>query len=110
VGTRLLRSIHQNSLLYHDKIVACYNELGADNLRIIETNNLSSNDVHKQLFEYLEIRAFKISIIIYKNATLLGDSKAYLELILPLTSIKLGSLKAAQYIELESQTTRVFCC
>src|SRR5215217_7811952 len=97
------------TFLYHDKIVAYYNEFGRENLRIIETNNLSSNDVHKQLFEHLEVIPFKISIR-HKNAKLLGpgDSKAYRELILTLTSIKLGSLKAAQRIGLENQTTRVY--
>jgi hypothetical protein len=38
-----------------------------------------------------------------QNATLLGDSKAYRQLILPLTSIKLRSLKAAQYMNLRAK-------
>jgi hypothetical protein len=97
------------TFLYHDKIVAYYNEFGADNLRIIEANNLSSYDVHKQLFEYLEVKPFKISIR-HKNVTLLGsgDNKTYRELILTLTSIKLGLLKAAQRIGLENQTTKAY--
>ena len=77
------------------KIVAYYHEFGDNNnLRVIETNNLGSEDVHKQIFEYLEVKPIKISIR-HKNANLLGpaDSKAYRQLILNLTSIKLGTLR-----------------
>jgi hypothetical protein len=97
------------TFLYYDKIAAYYNEFRDNNLRIIETNNLSSNDVHKQIFEYLEVKPFKIDIR-HKNATLLGpgDSKAYRQLILTLTSIKLGTLKVSQHIGLENQTTRAY--
>jgi hypothetical protein len=95
------------TFLYYDKVAAYYHEFGQNNLRIIETNNLSSEDVHKQLFEYLEVEPIKISIR-RKNATLLGpaDTKAYRQLILSLTSIKLGTLRLAQQIGLEKQANR----
>jgi hypothetical protein len=98
-----------NTFLYYDKIAAYYNEFGDHNLKIIETNNLGSNDVHVQLFDYLGVKPYKIDIR-HKNATLLGpgDSKAYRELILTLTSIKLGTLKIAHHIGLENQTTRAY--
>src|ERR671919_918013 len=49
-----------NTFLYYDKVVAYYQEFGDNsnsnnNLRVIETNNLGSEDVHKQIFEYLEV-------------------------------------------------------
>jgi hypothetical protein len=97
------------TFLYYDKVVAYYKEFGVNNLKVIETHNLSSNDVHKQLFEYLEVEPFKITIR-HKNATLLGpgDSRAYRQLILTLTSIKLGTIKVAQNIGLENEATRAF--
>ena len=63
--------------------------------------------MHKQIFEYLEVKPIKISIR-HKNANLLGpeDSKAYRQLILTLTSIKLGTLRIAQQIGLEDQANR----
>jgi hypothetical protein len=102
---------YMNTYLYYDKIAAYYHEFGDNNnnnnLRIIETNNLSSEDVHKQLFEYLEIEPIKITIR-HKNATLLGpaDSKAYRQLILTLTSIKFETVKLGQRIGLEKQASR----
>jgi hypothetical protein len=101
---------YMDTYLYYDKIEAYYHEFGDNNnnnMRIIETNNLSSEDVHKQIFEYLELEPIKIAIR-HKNATLLGpaDSKAYRQLILTLTSIKLGTLKVGQRIGLESQASR----
>jgi hypothetical protein len=92
--------------LYYDKLVAYYHEFGDNNLRIIETNNLSSADVHKQLFEYLEVKPIEITIK-HKNSTLLGpeDSKLYRRLILILTSIRLGTLGIGQKIGLEDQAT-----
>jgi hypothetical protein len=97
------------TFLYYDKIAAYYKEFGDNSLRVIETNNISSDDVHKQLFEFLEVKPIKINIR-RKNATLLGpgDSKAYRDLILTLTSIKLGTLTLAQQIGLENQATRAF--
>jgi hypothetical protein len=96
-----------DTFLYYDKIAAYYHEFGGNNLRIIETNNLSSEDVHKQLFEYLEIKPIKINIT-HKNAALIGsaDSKTYRQLILALTSIKLGTLKVGQHLGLEKQAIR----
>jgi hypothetical protein len=95
------------TFLYYDKVAAYYHEFGQNNLRIIETNNLSSEDVHKQLFEYLEVKPIKISVR-RKNATLLGpaDSKEYRQLILTLTSIKLGTIRLARQIGLEKQANR----
>jgi hypothetical protein len=97
---------YMGTYLYYDKIAAYYQEFG-DNLRIIETNNLSSEDVHKQLFEYLEVKPIKINIK-HKNATLLGptDSKVYRQLILILTSIRLGTLRVGQQIGLKKQAGR----
>src|ERR687892_1060812 len=95
--------------LYHDKIVAYYHEFGDNNnnLRIIETNNLSSEDVQKQIFEYLEVKPIKISVR-HKNPNLVGpaDSKAYRQLILTLTSIKLRTLGVAQRIGLGKEASR----
>jgi hypothetical protein len=95
--------------LYHDKIVAYYHEFGDNNnnLRIIETNNLSSEDVQKQIFEYLEVKPIKISVG-HKNPGLLGpaDSKAYRQLILTLFSIKLKTLLVARKIGLGNQASR----
>jgi hypothetical protein len=90
--------------LYYDKVAAFYHEFGDNNLRIIETNNLGSEDVHKQLFEYLEVKPIKISIR-HKNTNLIGpaDSKVYRQLILTLTSIRLGTLAVTQKIGLEKQ-------
>src|SRR5919106_6537383 len=83
-----------NTFLYYDKVVAYYQEFGDNsnsnnNLRVIETNNLGSEDVHKQIFEYLEVKPIKINIR-HKNPNLLGpeDSKVYLQLILILASIE----------------------
>jgi hypothetical protein len=97
------------TFLYHDKVAAYYHEFGQNNLRIIETNNLGSEDVHKQLFEYLEVEPIKISAR-RKNATLLGpaDSKAYRQLILTLASIKGGTLRLAHQIGLEKQANRAY--
>ena len=99
-----------DTFLYYDKVAAYHHEFGDNNnnnLRVIETNNLGSEDVHKQIFEYLEVKPIKISIR-HKNANLLGpeDSKAYRQLILTLTSIKLGTLRIAQQIGLEDQANR----
>jgi hypothetical protein len=93
--------------LYYDKIVAYYQEFGDSNLKIIETNNLSSEDVHKQIFEYLEVNPIKISVK-HKNPNLLGpaDSKVYRQLILTLTSIKLRTLGVAREIGLGNQARR----
>jgi hypothetical protein len=97
--------------LYYDKVAAYYHEFGQDNnnLRIIETKNLSSEDVHKQIFEYLELKPIKI-IIRHKNPNLVGpeDSKAYRQLILTLTSIKLRTLGAAQRVGFENEANRVW--
>jgi hypothetical protein len=98
---------YTETFLYYDKVAAYHHEFGHKNVRIIETNNLSSEDVHKQLFEYLEVKPIKISVR-YKNATLLGpaDGKAYRRLILTLTSIKLGTLRLAHQIGLEKEANR----
>jgi hypothetical protein len=97
------------TFLYYDKVYAYYNEFEDNSLRIIETNNVSSDSVHKQLFEFLEVKPITFNIR-HKNATLLGpgDSKAYRDLILTLTSIKLGTLRVAQQIRLENQVTRAY--
>jgi Sulfotransferase domain len=96
-----------NTYLYHDKIAAYYNEFGDNNLRIIETNNLSSEDVHKQIFEYLEVNPIKITVT-HKNANLLGpeDGTGYRHLMSTLASIKLGTLKVAEHIGLEDEVHR----
>jgi hypothetical protein len=94
--------------LYYDKIAAYYHQFGDNNhLRIIETDNLSSDDVHKQLFEYLEVKPIKISIK-HKNTTLLGpeDSKGYRQLILILTKIRLQTLRVGEQIGLKKQAGR----
>jgi hypothetical protein len=93
--------------LYYDKIVAYYSEFGDSNMKIIETNNLSSEDVHKQIFEYLKVKPIKISVK-HKNPNLLGpaDSKVYRQLILTLTSIKLRTLGVARKIGLGNQAHR----
>jgi hypothetical protein len=97
------------TFLCYDKVAAYYNEFGDNNLRIIETKNLSSEDVHNQLFEYLEVKPININIR-RKNATLLGpqDGKVYRDFILTLTSIKQGTLTAAKQIGLEKQAVRLF--
>jgi Sulfotransferase domain len=94
--------------LYYDKIAAYYHEFGDNNnLRLIETKNLSSEDVHKQIFEYLELKPIKISVR-HKNPNLLGpaDSKAYRQLIFTLTSIKIRTLEVAQRIGLGKEASR----
>jgi hypothetical protein len=93
--------------LCYDKIVAYYHEFGDSNLKIIETNNLSSEDVHKQMFEYLEVKPIKI-IVKHKNPNLLGptDSKVYRKLILILASINFRALGVAQEIGLGDQAHR----
>ena len=96
------------SNLYYDKIAAYYQEFGDNNnLRIIETKDLSSEDVHKQIFEYLELKPVKISVR-HKNPNLVGpaDSKAYMQLILTLTSIKLRTLGVAQRVGLGKEASR----
>ena len=95
------------SYLYYDKIVAYYHQFGDSNLKIIETSNLSSEDVHKQIFEYLEIKPIKISVK-HKNPNLLGptDSKVYLQLILTLASIEHRTLGVARKIGLGNQSRR----
>jgi hypothetical protein len=100
---------HFETFLYSDKIAAYYNEFGDNNLRIIETNYISADTVHNQLFEFLEVKPLKINIR-QKNATLLGpgDSKVYRDLILTLTSIKEGTLRVAQQIGLENEALRVY--
>jgi hypothetical protein len=93
--------------LYYDKIAAFYHEFGENNLRIIETKNLSSDDVHKQIFEYLGLKPVKISVK-HKNPNLVGpaDSKAYRQLILALTPIKLKTLAVAHRVGLWNQANR----
>jgi hypothetical protein len=94
--------------LYYDKIVEYYHEFGDNNnLKIIETKNLSSEDVHKQIFEYLELKPIKISVR-HKNPNLLGpaDSKVYRQLILTLASIELRTLGVAREIGLGNQAHR----
>ena len=97
-----------NTYLYYDKITAYHKEFG-DNLRIIETNNLSSEDVHQQLFEYLEVKPIKISVT-RKNANLLGpsDSRLYRNVISSLTPIKVGTLRIAHHVGLEDQAFRLW--
>jgi hypothetical protein len=96
-----------NTYMYYDKIAAYYNEFGDNNLRIIETNNLSSEDVHKQIFEYLGVKPIKITIT-HKNANLLGpeDGTLYRHLMSTLVSIKYGTLKVAERIGLDDETYR----
>jgi hypothetical protein len=98
---------YMKTYLYYDKIAAYYHEFG-DNLRIIEANNLSSEDVHEQLFKYLGVKPIKISVR-HENANLLGpaDSKAYRQLILALTSIRVGTLRYSKRIGLEKQGDRM---
>src|SRR5919106_3895060 len=94
--------------LYYDKVAAYYHEFGHDNnLRIIETKNLSSEDVHNQIFEYLGLKPVKINVR-HKNPNLVGpaDSKAYRQLILTLTSIKLRTLAAAHRVGLWNEANR----
>lgn len=94
--------------LYYDKVAAYQHEFGNDNnLRIIETKNLSSEEVHRQIFEYLELEPIKINVG-HKNPNLLGpaDSEAYRQLILNLTSIKLRTLGVAQRIGLGKEANR----
>jgi hypothetical protein len=95
------------SYLYHDKIAAYYQEFGDNNLRIIETKNLSSENVYRQIFEYLDLKPVKISVK-HKNPNLVGpaDSKAYRQLILTLTSIKLKTLEIAQRVGLGKEAGR----
>jgi hypothetical protein len=90
--------------LYYDKIVAYYHEFGDSNLKIIETSNLSSEDVHKQIFEYLEVKPIKVSIT-HKNTNLLGaaDSGLYRRLILTLTPIRLVTVRYSKRIGLRKQ-------
>jgi len=98
-----------NTYLYYDKIAAYYKEFGDNNLRIIETNNLSSDDVHKQIFEYLEVKPIKITIT-HKNANLLGpeNGTAYRHLMSTLASVKLETLKVAEHIGLEDEAYRIW--
>jgi hypothetical protein len=95
---------YMDTSLYYDKIAAYYHEFGDNNLRIIETNNLSSEDVHKQLFEYLGVKPIRISIT-HKNTNLLGptDSRLYRQLILILTPIVLLAVKYSNRIGLRKQ-------
>jgi hypothetical protein len=95
------------SYLYYDKIAAYYHEFGDNNLRIIETKNLGSEDVHKQIFEYLGLKPVKINVR-HKNPNLVGpeDSKAYRQLILTLASIKLRTLGIAQRVGLGKEASR----
>jgi hypothetical protein len=95
---------YMDSSLYYDKIVAYYHEFGDNNLRIIETNNLSSEGVHKQLFEYLEVKPIRISIK-HKNTNLLGpaDSGLYQQLILMLTPIRLATVRYSKRVGLRRQ-------
>jgi hypothetical protein len=95
--------------LYYDKVAAYYHEFGRDNnLRIIETKNLSSEDEHNQIFEYLGLKPVKINVR-HKNPNLVGpeDSKAYRQLILTLASIKLRTLGVAQRVGLGKEASRV---
>lgn len=96
-----------NTYLYYDKVAAYYNEFEDNNLRIIETNNLSSEDVHKQIFEYLEVKPIKITVT-HKNANLVGpeDGTLYRHLMSTLASIKLGTLKVAEHIGLDDEAQR----
>jgi hypothetical protein len=94
--------------LYYDKVAAYYHEFGHDNnLRIIETKNLSSEDVHNQIFEYLGLKLVKINVR-HKNPNLVGpeDSKAYRQLILTLASIKLRTLGVAQRVGLGREASK----
>jgi hypothetical protein len=93
--------------LYYDKIVEYYHQFGDSNLKIIETSNLSSEDVHKQIFEYLEVKPIQISVK-HKNPNLLGptDSKVYLQLILTLSSIEHRTLGFVGKIGLRNQARR----
>jgi hypothetical protein len=95
------------SYFYYDKIAAYYHEFGDNNLRIIETRNLSSEDVHMQIFEYLGLKPVKIAVK-HKNPNLVGpaDNRAYRQLILTLTSIKLKTLGVAQKIGLGKEASR----
>jgi hypothetical protein len=97
-----------DTYLYYDKIAAYYQEFGDNNnLRIIETKNLSSEDVHEQIFEYLELKPVNINVR-HKNPNLLGpsDSKAYRQLMLTLTPIKLKTLAVAQRVGLWKEANR----
>src|SRR5918996_412985 len=93
--------------LYYDKIAEYYHQFGDSNLKIIETSNLSSEDVHKQIFEYLEVKPIQISVK-HKNPNLLGptDSKVYLQLILTLASIEHRTLGVGGKIGLGNQARR----
>ena len=96
------------TFLYYDKVAAYYHEFGHDNnLRIIETKNLSSEDEHKQIFEYLGLKPFKINVR-HKNPNLIGpeDSKAYRQLILTLASMKLRTLGVAQRVGLGKEASK----
>ncbi|MEP0825292.1 MAG: hypothetical protein HRF40_07395 [Nitrososphaera sp.] len=89
--------------LYYDKVVAYYENF-AEESKIIQTPDLISPQVHKQLFEFLNIRPINVDIK-YKNLALLtpSDSKAKRDLILGLGSIKVGALRIAKSLGLENE-------
>jgi hypothetical protein len=95
---------YMDTSLYYDKIAAYYHEFGDNNLRIVETSNLGSEDVHRQLFEYLEVEPIKITIT-HKNTNLLGpaDSGLYRQMILRLTPIRLATVRYSKRLGLRKQ-------
>src|SRR5215212_3878465 len=82
-----------NACLYYNKIAAHHHELGKrNNLRIIEANNLSSEDEREQLLECLDVKPVRIR---HKDATLLGssDNNTSRELILTLFSVEIRTFR-----------------
>jgi hypothetical protein len=93
-------------LYYYRLASACCYEFGDKNIRIVEVNNLSLQDIDKQSFEYLIVKPIIISIR-HEKRNLLGptDFKVYLQLRLTITSILLGTLIVAQQIGFEKQAS-----
>lgn len=97
---------YMETYLYLDKIISYYEAFGQE-LRIIETSNLGSPEVHKQIFEYLNLEPIKIEIT-HKNPSLLtpDDSQTYRNIILGLTSVKLKVFNIAKSVGLENEFNR----
>jgi hypothetical protein len=95
-----------NSYLYYDKIVS-FSESFREDLRIVETRNLNHPEIHKLLFEFLNLDQITISPN-RKNANLLSpsDGRLYRLFIQCLASVKLAMQKLSHIMKLELQFLR----
>ena len=93
--------------LYRDKLRA-YREAFGDDLRVVETGNLGSEMMHRQLFRFLDVRPIKVKVA-HKNTNYLGpgDGQFYRDSVVALSSFVLKGMRYAKRMGFEHEFNRM---